>query len=54
MDLMGLCCDLLGAYDVMSSKHLKGDFNYAWPGAEVPIFMRFSSYFFISYAMKMN
>jgi propionyl-CoA carboxylase beta chain len=24
-----------GAYDVMSSKHLKGDVNYAWPGAEV-------------------
>jgi acetyl-CoA carboxylase carboxyltransferase component len=20
-----------GAYDVMSSKHLKGDYNYAWP-----------------------
>jgi len=26
-----------GAYDVMSSKHLKGDFNYAWPGAEVAV-----------------
>jgi propionyl-CoA carboxylase beta chain len=24
-----------GAYDVMSSKHLKGDTNYAWPTAEV-------------------
>ncbi len=23
-----------GAYDVMSSKHLNGDFNYAWPTAE--------------------
>ena len=22
-----------GAYDVMSSKHLRGDFNYAWPTA---------------------
>ena len=26
-----------GAYDVMSSKHLKGDFNYAWPTAEVAV-----------------
>ena len=26
-----------GAYDVMASKHLKGDVNYAWPGAEVHI-----------------
>ena len=26
-----------GAYDVMSSKHLKGDFNYAWPSAEVAV-----------------
>lgn len=26
-----------GAYDVMSSKHLRGDFNYAWPGAEVAV-----------------
>lgn len=24
-----------GAYDVMSSKHLRGDINYAWPTAEV-------------------
>jgi acetyl-CoA carboxylase carboxyltransferase component len=23
-----------GAYDVMSSKHLRGDINYAWPNAE--------------------
>ncbi|CAF5038985.1 unnamed protein product, partial [Rotaria socialis] len=23
-----------GAYDVMSSKHLRGDMNYAWPTAE--------------------
>ena len=26
-----------GAYDVMSSKHLRGDFNYAWPDAEVAV-----------------
>ena len=26
-----------GAYDVMSSKHLKGDFNYAWPTAEIAV-----------------
>ena len=26
-----------GAYDVMSSKHLKGDYNYAWPSAEVAV-----------------
>lgn len=26
-----------GAYDVMSSKHLRGDFNYAWPGAEIAV-----------------
>jgi propionyl-CoA carboxylase beta chain len=26
-----------GAYDVMASKHLKGDFNYAWPGAEIAV-----------------
>jgi propionyl-CoA carboxylase beta chain len=26
-----------GAYDVMSSKHLKGDANYAWPGAEIAV-----------------
>src|SRR5438552_997214 len=24
-----------GAYDVMSSKHIRGDFNFAWPTAEV-------------------
>ena len=23
-----------GAYDVMSSKHLRGDANYAWPSAQ--------------------
>lgn len=26
-----------GAYDVMSSKHLRGDTNYAWPTAEVAV-----------------
>jgi propionyl-CoA carboxylase beta chain len=26
-----------GAYDVMSSKHLRGDFNIAFPGAEVAV-----------------
>ena len=26
-----------GAYDVMASKHLRGDINYAWPGAEVAV-----------------
>ena len=26
-----------GAYDVMASKHLKGDANYAWPGAEIAV-----------------
>ena len=26
-----------GAYDVMSSQHLKGDVNYAWPSAEVAV-----------------
>ena len=26
-----------GAYDVMSSKHLRGDTNYAWPTAEVTL-----------------
>ncbi|TFK06249.1 intraflagellar transport protein 57-like protein [Platysternon megacephalum] len=26
-----------GAYDVMSSKHLRGDVNYAWPTAEVAV-----------------
>jgi len=24
-----------GAYDVMSSKHLRADFNFAWPTAEI-------------------
>src|SRR5690606_6609320 len=24
-----------GAYDVMASKHLRGDLNYAWPTAEI-------------------
>ena len=26
-----------GAYDVMSSKHIGGDFNFAWPGAEIAV-----------------
>lgn len=26
-----------GAYDVMSSKHLRGDCNYAWPGTELAV-----------------
>ncbi len=26
-----------GAYDVMSSKHLRGDLNYAWPTAEIAV-----------------
>ena len=26
-----------GAYDVMSSKHLRGDWNVAWPGAEIAV-----------------
>jgi len=26
-----------GAYDVMSSKHLRGDVSYAWPSAEVAV-----------------
>ena len=26
-----------GAYDVMSSKHLKGDANYSWPGGEIAV-----------------
>ncbi|HUK10442.1 MAG TPA: acyl-CoA carboxylase subunit beta [Stellaceae bacterium] len=26
-----------GAYDVMSSKHLRGDLNYAWPSAEIAV-----------------
>jgi propionyl-CoA carboxylase beta chain len=29
-----------GAYDVMSSKHLRGDYNYAWPTAEVAVMGR--------------
>lgn len=37
----GLCvcvCQAYGgAYDVMSSKHLRGDVNYAWPTAEVAV-----------------
>ena len=26
-----------GAYDVMASKHLRGDVNYAWPGSEIAV-----------------
>src|SRR6266536_2128620 len=26
-----------GAYDVMSSKHLRGDVNFAWPSAEIAV-----------------
>ncbi|QBD81273.1 acyl-CoA carboxylase subunit beta [Ktedonosporobacter rubrisoli] len=26
-----------GAYDVMSSKHVRGDINYAWPSAEIAV-----------------
>jgi acetyl-CoA carboxylase carboxyltransferase component len=26
-----------GAYDVMSSKHIRGDFNVAWPSAEMAV-----------------
>lgn len=39
-----------GAYDVMSSKHLRGDVNYAWPTAEVAVMgakVGFCFFFFI-------
>jgi propionyl-CoA carboxylase beta chain len=26
-----------GAYDVMNSKHIRGDMNFAWPGAEIAV-----------------
>ena len=26
-----------GAYDVMASKHLRGDLNYAWPTAQIAV-----------------
>jgi propionyl-CoA carboxylase beta chain len=26
-----------GAYDVMSSKHIRGDISYAWPSAEIAV-----------------
>ena len=26
-----------GAYDVMASKHLRGDLNYAWPTSEIAV-----------------
>src|SRR5438132_503104 len=27
-----------GAYDVMSSKHIRGDYNVAWPSAEIAVY----------------
>ena len=27
----------VGAYDVMNSKHIRGDINYAWPTAEIAV-----------------
>ena len=35
-----ISCDLQaygGVYDVMSSKHLRGDINYTWPTAEIAV-----------------
>ena len=29
-----------GAYDVMASKHLRGDVNFAWPAAEIAVMAR--------------
>jgi len=26
-----------GAYDVMNSKHIRGDYNFAWPSAEIAV-----------------
>jgi propionyl-CoA carboxylase beta chain len=26
-----------GAYDVMSSQHIRGDYNVAWPSAEIAV-----------------
>ena len=26
-----------GAYDVMASKHIRADVNYAWPSAEIAV-----------------
>jgi len=26
-----------GAYDVMNSKHIRGDMNFAWPSAEIAV-----------------
>lgn len=34
---VSVCQAYGGAYDVMSSKHLRGDVNYAWPTAEVAV-----------------
>ena len=36
--LVSVCLQAYGgAYDVMSSKHLRGDVNYAWPTAEIAV-----------------
>lgn len=49
-----------GAYDVMSSKHLRGDVNYAWPSAEVAVMgakvqthVFFCLYFFLSLPLSL-
>lgn len=42
-----------GAYDVMSSKHLRGDINYAWPAAEIAV-MGASGAVGVLYARKMK
>ena len=36
-----------GAYDVMSSKHLRGDMNYAWPTAEIAVMGSKVFYYFV-------
>ena len=36
--IVSICAQAYGgAYTVMSSKHLRGDINYAWPTAEVAV-----------------
>ena len=42
-----------GAYDVMSSKHLRGDLNYAWPAAEIAV-MGASGAVGVLYAKKLK
>ncbi len=42
-----------GAYDVMSSKHLRGDINYAWPAAEIAV-MGASGAVGVLYAKKLK